>query len=181
MYRLARRQLAVCTVCVLLGGCMGIGGGTDPEAEPVLRMLAPIEFGADVPQEMDPVTLAIDTGSVTFFGGMAGTRRILPLYFDDSFAWNLNGGSAEIAFDGLDVKAVRFYFAHQGAAGSTMNALSLDGETIGTVASFPAANLGDPNAVFEIDAGELSISRLVIESEEGAIASLDHLILSVPE
>ena len=35
--------------------------------------------------------------------------------------------------------------------------------------------------VFEIDAGDSSITRLVIEVPEGAVVALDHLVLSVPE
>jgi|GEM_PF-3374338 len=175
--------VSICTLAgVLVGGCTGLyGGAPDPEPAPGLRNLSPINFANDVPLNTDPVSVDLDGGSVAFAGGTAGTRGILPLYFSDAFAWNLNGGPAEISFQNLQIKAVRFYFAQQGDAGATVVALNTDGEAVGSAESFPAANLGDGNAVVEINAGESSITRLAFESPEGAIVSVDHLVLSVPE
>ena len=158
------------------------GGGTDPAPQEGLRNLSPVDFSNDVPLNTDPATIDLDGGTVTFAGGTAGTTGILPLYFSDTFAWDFApGGISTVTFDGLDVRVVRFYFAHQGAGAATLTAESADGTSLGTQASFAATSLGDSNAVFEIDAGGSSIARLVIDVPDGAVVALDHLVISVPE
>ena len=141
-----------------------------------------IDFTSDVPRGVDPATFDIGGGSVEFAGGTAGTLGIPSLYFNDLFAWDFTAGStATITLTDLDVRAVRFYFAHQGDSGATLTAEAATGEVLGTAESFAATRVGDPAAVFEIDAGDSSITRLVIEVPEGAVVALDHLVLSVPE
>ena len=141
-----------------------------------------IDFTSDVPRGVDPATLDIGGGSVEFAGGIAGTVGIPSLYFNDLLAWDFTAGStATITLTDLDVRAVRFYFAHQGDSGATLTAEAPTGEVLGTAESFAATRVGDPAAVFEIDAGDSPITRLVIEVPEGAVVALDHLVLFVPE
>ncbi len=142
-----------------------------------------IDFTSDLPRGVDPATFDIGGGSVEFAGGTAGTVGITSLYFNnDRFGWDLTAGStATITLTDLDVRAVRFYFAHQGDSAATLTAEAATGEVLGTAESFAATRVGDPAAVFEIDAGDSSITRLVIEVPEGAVVALDHLVLSVPE
>ena len=176
-----------CAVASILTGCGGIygggtGGGSDPPPQEGLRNLSALDFTDDVPRGTDPATVDLDGGTVTFAGGTAGTLGITQLYFDDLFAWDLTaGGTSTVTFDGLDVRVVRFYFAHQGAGAATLTAEAADGTSLGTATSFAANSLGDSNAVFEIDAGESSIARLVIDVPGGAVVALDHLVISVPE
>ena len=179
-----------CALASMVMGCADIlslygingGGGTDPPPQEGLRNLSAVDFADDVPRGTDPAALDLDGGTVTFAGGVAGTMGILPLYFSDRFAWDLTaGGMSTVTFDDLDVKAVRFYFAHQGAGAATLTAESADGASLGTATSFAATSLGDSNAVFEIDVGEASIARLVIDVPGGAVVALDHLVISVPD
>lgn len=173
-----------CTLVSIVTGCAGIYGGAaaDPPPQEGLRNLSAVDFNDDVPLNTDPATVNLDGGTVTFAGGTAGTLGFMPLYHSDLFAWDLAaGGTSTVTFDGLDVRVVRFYFAHQGAGAATLTAESADGTSLGTATSFAATSLGDSNAVFEIDAGEASIARLVIDVPDGAVVALDHLVISVPD
>ncbi|MCH8146449.1 MAG: hypothetical protein IH987_00425 [Planctomycetes bacterium] len=176
--------IITCALASFSAGCAGIygGGGTDPAPQEGLRNLNAVDFNDDIPQDSDPATVILDGGTVTFAGGAAGTLGIIPLYFSDSFAWDFAaGGMSTVTFDGLDVRVVRFYFAHQGAGAATLTAESADGTSLGTATSFAATSLGDSDAVFEIDAGDVSIARLVIAVPDGAVVALDHLVISVPD
>ena len=173
-----------CALASIITGCAGIYGGAaaDPAPQEGLRNLSAVDFNDDVPLNTDPATVNLDGGTVTFAGGTAGTLGIMPLYFSDTFAWDLAaGGTSTVTFAGLDVRVVRFYFAHQGAGAATLTAESPDGTSLGTRTSFAATSLGDSDAVFEIDAGESSIARLVIDVPDGAVVALDHLVISVPD
>ena len=167
-----------CALVSILSGCAGI----DPPPKEGLRNLNPVDFNVDVPLNTDPASVNLDGGTVTFAGGTAGTLGILPLYHSDRFAWDFAaGGMSTVTFNGLDVRVVRFYFAHRGAGAATLTAESADGTSLGTQTSFAASSFGDSNAVFEIDAGEASIARLVIDVPDGAVVALDHLVISVPD
>ena len=167
-----------CALAWIGTGC----AGTDPAPKEGLRNLSAVDFNNDVPQNTDPASVDLDGGTVTFAGGTAGTLGILELYHSDRFAWDFAaGGMSTVTFDGLDVRVVRFYFAHRGSGAATLTAESADGTSLGTATSFAAVFLGDSNAVFEIDAGEASIARLVIDVPGGAVVALDHLVISVPD
>lgn len=168
------------TAGYLIGGCNATDiGGVAPEG---FVNLNPINFTNDVPGGQDPASLSIGGGTVTFSGGTAGTLGIPPLYFNDLFSWDFAAGqTSTITFDGLDVRKVRFYFAHSGNTGSTLRAEDVDGNAIGTADSFAATSLGDTRAIVEIDAGTTSIARLVTDVPAGAVVALDQLVLTVPQ
>lgn len=163
----------------------GAGGGQSNDNMTPNEQLTDLEldFADDVPHGQDPANVTLGSGTVEFSGGVAGTLGIPPLYTEsDGFAWlPEGGGTSTITFADLDVRRVQLYFAHTGDAGATMTAEEADGTAVGTIDSFKAASRGDANAVFEIDGQGTSIARLVFEVPEGAVASVDHLVLSIAD
>lgn len=166
----------------LYGGTSGGGGGADQPAGDGLMNLPAIDFGTDVEHGEDPASVSRGGGTVRFSGGTAGTLGIIPLYFDDSFAWELEaGGTSTVEFIDLDVRTVQVYFAHDGDVSATLTAEDAEGNAIESIESFPAATLGDANARARIEADGASVARLVIEVPQDAVVALDHLVLSIPE
>ena len=154
--------------------------------EPTYVALDLISFLGDVPGGVDPATLSIGGGSVTFSGGIAriatGAETRLTAGFVDSWAWFVDTGSdSTVTFSGLEVRSVKLYFADLGAPGGTLTALSASGQVLGTVNSYTAAVSNDTAAIFTIESSGVSIDRLVIDVPTGVTVALDEMILTVVE
>jgi hypothetical protein len=167
------------------GNDNSVGNANDNDGEPpILVELRTITFLGDVPSGVDPASLSIGGGTVRFSGGVGGVVFSQPLAggFVDDFAWQMTvGGTATVTFDDLDVRAVAFYLADLGSPGVTLTAEDDEGAAVDQVNSATAALRNDPRAQFEIDAGDRSIRRLVINVPNGVTASLDEVTLTVAE